>query len=745
MELNRMIRRLWNAKLQTTIADAEQCQKVALKDTNARLQDIKYGLQQAKEDLALLLCMYQVHDECQAGPGCGDHHLLDPPGGRGVQKRSTAAPAAAAPWEEEPELGPAEVAGTAAAGTRAGAPRSARASLVPGLLRRQPGWRRRRQQQRGQHLTKLLLEPAVPPQILNPAPEASSDQPPSPSGRPRSELPRTPAGPLPSAASDLPTPLTHLYDIHFQTLGNVGCQVGRGGSGHIFLQGPRLFCNTVGRSASGFRHGGGVGGFGGVRSLGVGSIGAGGFGGGDFGGGGFGGAGFGASNFGLGGFGPSCPPGGIQEVTINQSLLEPLHLEVDPEIQRIKTQEREQIMVLNNKFASFIDKVRFLEQQNQVLQTKWELLQQVNTSTGTNNLEPLLENYISDLRKQVDLLNAEQMRQNTEVRSMQDVVEDYKSKYEDEINKRTGSENDFVVLKKDVDAAYVSKVDLESRVDTLTGEVNFLKSCLRCRLTSATPTSSCPWTIIASLDLDSIIDAVRTQYELIAQRSKDEAEALYQTKYQELQITAGRHGDDLKNSKMEIAELNRTVQRLQAEISNVKKQQIEQMQSLISDAEERGEQALQDAQQKLQDLEEALQQSKEELARLLRDYQAMLGAKLSLDVEIATYRQLLEGEESRMSGELQSHVSISVQNSQVSIRGGAGGGGSYVSGGYGGGSGGGYGGGRSYRGGGARGGSGGGYGSGGGSYGGSGRSSRGSSRVQIIQTSTNTSHRRILE
>jgi hypothetical protein len=32
------------------------------------------------------------------------------------------------------------------------------------------------------------------------------------------------------------------------------------------------------------------------------------------------------------------------------------------------------------------------------------------------------------------------------------------------------------------------------------------------------------------LDLDSIIDAVRVEYELIAQRSKDEAEALYQTK-----------------------------------------------------------------------------------------------------------------------------------------------------------------------------------------------------------------------
>ena len=49
-------------------------------------------------------------------------------------------------------------------------------------------------------------------------------------------------------------------------------------------------------------------------------------------------------------------------------------------------------------------------------------------------------------------------------------------------------------------------------------------------------------------------------------------DAAFAPQYQELQMTAGRHGDDLRNSKMEIAELNRTIQRLQAEISNVKKQ-----------------------------------------------------------------------------------------------------------------------------------------------------------------------------
>ena len=78
--------------------------------------------------------------------------------------------------------------------------------------------------------------------------------------------------------------------------------------------------------------------------------------------------------------------------------------------------------------TTFGFQVRFLEQQNQVLGTKWELLQQQDLDNCKNNLEPILEGYTSNLRKQLETLSGDRVRLDSELRSMRDVVEEYKKR-----------------------------------------------------------------------------------------------------------------------------------------------------------------------------------------------------------------------------------------------------------------------------------------------------------------------------
>ncbi|XP_075863954.1 LOW QUALITY PROTEIN: keratin, type II microfibrillar, component 7C-like [Microcebus murinus] len=237
--------------------------------------------------------------------------------------------------------------------------------------------------------------------------------------------------------------------------------------------------------------------------------------------------------------GPSPPC--ITTVSVNETLLTPLNLEIDPNAQCVKHEEKEQIKCLNSRFAAFIDKVRFLEQQNKLLETKWQFYQNQNRECSESNLEPLFNGYIETLRREAECVEADRGRLSSELNHVQEVLEGYKKKYEEEVALRATAENEFVVLKK--------------------------------------------------------------------------------------------------NSKLEAA---------------------------VTQSEQQGEAALSVARCKLAELEAALQKAKQDMACLLKEYQEVMNSKLGLDIEIATYRRLLEGEEQRLC-EGVSAVNVCVSSSRGGV------------------------------------------------------------------------------
>ncbi|NXW23699.1 KRT84 protein, partial [Circaetus pectoralis] len=177
---------------------------------------------------------------------------------------------------------------------------------------------------------------------------------------------------------------------------------------------------------------------------------------------GYGGAGFGSRGGGALG---TCTP--IAKVTVNEHLLQLLELEMDPNLQPVNITNH---YTLNALLLGF----KFLEQQNKVLETKWGFLQE--QKCYRSNIEPMFESYIGNLKRQLHVLGSDRAKLETELSTMQGIMEDHKKKYEEETHWQTCAENEFVMIKKDADCAYVNKAELEAKVESFVQQINCLRS-----------------------------------------------------------------------------------------------------------------------------------------------------------------------------------------------------------------------------------------------------------------------------
>ncbi|XP_042303532.1 keratin, type II cytoskeletal 2 oral-like [Sceloporus undulatus] len=354
--------------------------------------------------------------------------------------------------------------------------------------------------------------------------------------------------------------------------------------------------------------------------------------------------------------------GGIREIYVNKQLLEPLYLGVDPHDHKVKAEEKEQLKHLNTQFACFIDKVRYLEERNQFLATKWELLKSHRNSTVKKDLSPLCENYITGLRRKLDYLFHEKNQLQQQHKTMKNLIEESQGMYEEEVKRRTNAENDFTLLKQEVDGVFKEQKELEHKREVLKENIAFLANFFekeREMLKSGFNNTAVVVNMDNSrcLDMDDLIQDIESWYQSIVQRSKGEANLFYWSQMEDLQSKCCQFHENLRKNNSEIAELNRFVQIMRYQVGNEKKK-VASLQAAIKDTKELGEHALQDAEAKHKELQNSVQNFKDRLVALVRDYQDLMNTKLALDIEISTYKTLLEGEEQRISSGVPVNVAV---------------------------------------------------------------------------------------
>ncbi|KAM9071179.1 keratin, type II cytoskeletal 80 [Megaptera novaeangliae] len=340
----------------------------------------------------------------------------------------------------------------------------------------------------------------------------------------------------------------------------------------------------------------------------------------------------------------------IPKVTVNPSLLVPLDLKVDPAIQQQKSQKKEEMKVLNDKFASLIGKVQALEQRNQLLETHWRFLR--SQDSAACDLGHLYEEYQGRLQEELRKLNQEGDQLEAKLLQELAMVQKFQIRYEDEVSKRTDMEFTAVQLKKDLNAERLRQTQLETKLKGLKSFAVMMKSIYEQELKDlAAQVKDVSVTVgmdsRCHADLSGIVEKVMAQYGAVVARSLEEAKAYSRSQLEERAACSARSGNSLQRSRSEITDLNVRIQKLRSQILSIKSHCLK-LEENIKAAENQGELAFQDAKAKLAQLEAALQQAKKDMARQLRDYQELMSTKLVLDIEIATYGKLVEGEESRM-------------------------------------------------------------------------------------------------
>ncbi|TFK10824.1 inactive dipeptidyl peptidase 10 [Platysternon megacephalum] len=310
--------------------------------------------------------------------------------------------------------------------------------------------------------------------------------------------------------------------------------------------------------------------------------------------------------------------------------------------------EKTTMQNLNDRLASYLDKVRDLEEANSELEVKirdWYQKQ----GPGPAHDYSLYYKTIEDLRDKILAATIDNSKIVLQIDNARLAADDFKTKYETEQALRMSVEADISGLRRVLDELTLARTDLEMQIESLKEELAYLKKNHEEEMKAlggqtggqvSVEVDSAP-----GIDLTKILTDMRDQYEVMAEKNRKDAEIWFNSKIEELNQEVAINTEQLQTSKTEITDLRRTLQGLEIELQSQLSMKAA-LEGTLADTENRYGAQLAQIQHLIGNIEAQLTDLRADMERQNSDYKILMDIKTRLEQEISTYRQLLEGQDS---------------------------------------------------------------------------------------------------